>query len=532
MKTRKQTIIATLIILALYNVVAFLMPAIKNTNFWVAYVFSNLSIIIASLVIMGALDKDEIKEKVKGLPVASIAWGYLALQIILGFVETYYIMNYRYSILINTVLLGIVVIILVSSNAAKKEIDRVEQKVQEKVFFIKDLQADVELYAEKVTDAQAKKEVEELAETIRYSDPMSHSQLASIENQINNKVQSLKQVEDNSLQIKQICKELQGLLAERNKKAKIYKNQPEATDDTQKPLNFKMIIAVIVTIIVLIILGIVFYFTVMIPNKKYDEAMRLYTNNQYLQAKEAFAELGDYKDSEVKQKQIMYDYAIELWNKKDYSKAEKEFDKLGEYSDSKDKKNEVIYQNATELLEKKEYSKAAKEFSKLGDYKDAKAKVLEINNLFGEKDVIYLGTYKGNPIAWQVLETKGSKALLITRNTIDEMAYHTEFKAIEWKDASIREWLNGEFYNSFDEKEKARIIKTGKDNVFLLSDKEVKKYEELKNAKTSWWLKTNGEEKTKSMYVSSNGTINKEGDIVTKLHGVRPAIWLDLEKGE
>ena len=44
----------------------------------------------------------------------------------------------------------------------------------------------------------------------------------------------------------------------------------------------------------------------------------------------------------------------------------------------------------------------------------------------------------------------------------------------------------------------------------------------------SWWIKENGDEETKAMYVTENGTLNETGDIVTKLHGVRPCIWLNL----
>lgn len=565
MKSRKQIALISLIILLGYNIIAFIMPSLKNVTFWVAYCFSNLSIIISSLVILGALDEQGIKNKFKNMPMVYAARTYLVLQLIMGFVEIYYPINFRYSILINVILLGFAIISLVIVNAGKKEIERVEKKVQEKVFFIKELQVDIENFADKITDVQAKKELDSLIDTIRYSDPMSHSQLSTIENQITTKVEKLKQTDDNE-NVKQICSELQQLFAERNRKAKLYKNQPEQDIEPQKPLNFKLIIAVIVSIIVLIILAVTMYFTVIVPNNQYNDAMKLYNNKQYLQAKDAFEKLGDYKDSEEKQKEVMYVYASELLDKKDYDNAVKVFDTLGDYNGSKEKKNEVIYQkatelfnnkdyvkaeeefnkiteykdskekaqesiyqNATELLKNKDYSKAAEQFLRLDDYKDAKSKVIEIYNLFGEKDVVYFGKYNGTPIAWQILDTLEHKVLLITQQPIDEMAYNTEYKSIDWENSSIRKWLNEEFYNTFDENEKSKILKNDNDNIFLLSNEDIKDYKKLKNANSSWWISSNGDEKTKAMYVTANGTVSTNGDIVTKLHGVRPSIWLNLD---
>lgn len=565
MKSRKQITIISLIILIGYNLIAFIIPSLKNTTFWVAYCFSNLSIIISSLVILHALDEQGINNKFKNMPTVYATWSYLVIQLIMGFIEIYYPINFRYSILINAIILGLSTIILLGVNAGKKEIDRVEKKVQEKVFFIKELQADVEILVNKITNDNAKKELELLVETIKYSDPMSHSNLAAIENQITNEVTKLKQTEDIE-DIKHICSELQQLFSERNKKAKLYKNQPEQIKSEQKPLNFKLIIAVIISIIIVIILSVTLYFTVIEPNKQYDEAMKLYNNKQYQEAKEAFNKLGDYKDSEEKKNQIIYTYAEELLNKKEYENAQKEFLKLGDYSDSKDKANEAIYQkaielfnnkkyeqtielfnsiseykdsndkmkeamylNAEELLNKKEYSKAAEEFLKLDNYKDSKTKVIEIYNLFGEKDVVYFGKYKGEPIAWQILNTKAHQVLLITKDAIDEMAFNKEYKSTDWESSSIRNWLNNEFYNTFDEKEKSKIIKNNNDDVFLLSSDAIKTYKKLRNINMSWWIRTMGNEKTKAMFVTSSGTVDSNGDIVTKLHGVRPAIWLNLD---
>ena len=207
MKSRKQITLISLVILVVYNIISFLIPSVKNTTFWVAYGFSNLSIIIVALTILAALDEQGIKSKFNNMPLIYVAWTYLIVQLIMGFIEIYYPINFRYTILVNVILLGLYIIGFVGTNVGKKEIQRVDEKVQEKVFFIKDLQVDIETFSSKISDIEMKKELNSLADSIRYSDPMSHSKLADIEKQINEKVQQLIQIVDDNEHIKQICEE-------------------------------------------------------------------------------------------------------------------------------------------------------------------------------------------------------------------------------------------------------------------------------------------------------------------------------------
>ena len=64
--------------------------------------------------------------------------------------------------------------------------------------------------------------MKDLAEAIRYSDPMRSPQLAAIENKIEAKVSVLSETVDAD-SVKFLCAELQQLLAERNRKCKILK---------------------------------------------------------------------------------------------------------------------------------------------------------------------------------------------------------------------------------------------------------------------------------------------------------------------
>lgn len=568
MNSKKTIIVATIIAIIIYNVLMFIMPVHKNINFWIIYVSSMISILFAGGVFFTTLTKKGIQKKVKELPLNFVAWEYFIAQIIIGFIELLHPMNYRISLIINVILLGINTIALSIVSTEKKEIERVEKKVQGKVLFIKLLHEDIETIKGKIEDEKIRRMLEDLSEKVRYSDPMSTNKLFEIEDDIEIKMSKLKEkIEEKKYEeVQKEIEKIKMLLAERNRKIKIYKGMPEEDEKEEKNVNARTVIISSVSIIVLIVVGIVSYYSIILPNSQYSEAEKLLSNKQYKEASIAFKKMNGYKNSEEKASEAMYQYATDLFEQKQYTKATEEYSKLLEYKDSKDKIKEITYTYATELFEKKEYKKSKEEFAKLenykdseekgkqasylyalellenkeysksaseflalDNYKDSKEKVIEIYNLFGEQDVLYFGKYKENPIAWQIVETKEHQVLLIARDVIDEMVYNKEFKAIEWKDSDIRKWLNEEFYNSFDEKEKQKIVNNGEEKVFLFTNKNVEKYKKIKNTSKSWWIATNGNEKTKAMYVKENGTIEKGGDIVTKLHGVRPAIWINLD---
>jgi hypothetical protein len=175
-----------------------------------------------------AFDREGLKSKVYGVPLISVAWRYLVIQLIVGLLEMVLDLipiPFQFGIAVNTILLGACLIGLITVEAAKEEVERIDEKIREKVFYIKSLQVDVESLAGKVSDDSLKKELKGLAETIRYSDPMSSPQLAPIENKIEARAAVLAEAVDNADggAVKALCDELQQLFAERNRKCKILK---------------------------------------------------------------------------------------------------------------------------------------------------------------------------------------------------------------------------------------------------------------------------------------------------------------------
>ena len=175
---------------------------------------------------------------------------------------------------------------------------------------------------------------------------------------------------------------------------------------------------------------------------------------------------------------------------------------------------------------------------------------------------------------WRVLDVQNGKALLLSDKIIKKRAYNAKFEEedITWETCTLREYLNGEFYNKFDAAVKTLIAEsrienddnqcygthggnTTTDKIFLLSIEEVVKYfgdsGQLKNdprddihdqynsariakdengAASWWWLRSPGGYANSPAYVRDDGSVRVLGSRVRNGRGgVRPAFWLNLE---
>ena len=209
------------ILFILVSVIAFTVPAAKTAAFWISYAFTVVAFAAQIIIWNAALGRSEsLKSKFLGFPVVHIGIVYLVVQVVALIVflsiPTLPIWS---AVVACAVIAGVSAVCMIASDVGRGEIDRVSAKVQEKTFYIRELQADVEMLEEQEQNPEIKISLTKLAEKIRYSDPMSNIALADLEDRIREKVTALRTA-DHKLEI---IAELDLLLAERNRKAKILK---------------------------------------------------------------------------------------------------------------------------------------------------------------------------------------------------------------------------------------------------------------------------------------------------------------------
>lgn len=206
------------ILFALISIIAFAVPTVKTATFWIAYVFTAAAFAAQIVIWKTALGKGEtLKSKFLGFPAIHIGIVYTVIQVIAFAVFMFVPTLPAWSaIVVCSVIAGISAVCMISADAGRNEIERVEAKVQKKVFYIRELQTVVELLTDVETDADTKAALDQLAEKIRFSDSMSSEKLANLENKISAKVLELKTAPNKV----EIITELNSLLDERNKKCK------------------------------------------------------------------------------------------------------------------------------------------------------------------------------------------------------------------------------------------------------------------------------------------------------------------------
>ncbi len=226
-KKKLRYLISMVIILILYNVIVFAVPFTRTQNFWIGYAFAMVSIVTVLLVFTYIIGRDTaLKSKFYGLSLIYIAWMYLIIQLPISLI---FMVLPNIPIWICVIVCGLIFgassIGFIATDASKEEIERIDITVKEKVFYIKSLQVDLEVLLGEASDKLLQKVLKELLETVKYSDPMSHESLSTLESKIESKTYELKEViaSNNIEKAKAMCNEIHNLVIERNKKCKLLK---------------------------------------------------------------------------------------------------------------------------------------------------------------------------------------------------------------------------------------------------------------------------------------------------------------------
>ena len=174
------------------------------------------------------------------------------------------------------------------------------------------------------------------------------------------------------------------------------------------------------------------------------------------------------------------------------------------------------------------------------------------------------------PIEWLILTEEEGRMLLLSRYGLDGQPYHSSFAEITWENSLLRQWLNGEFFETaFTDTERESIEKVinntpanpeagtdggsdTADSVFLLSIDEVLRFfpsvkdrtckatdfakgkgvlvDWVNEDNSFWWLRSPGYSPYSAAIVYSNGLLYMYGSSVTNsARVVRPALWLKTD---
>lgn len=291
----------------------------------------------------------------------------------------------------------------------------------------------------------------------------------------------------------------------------------ERQKQKKRSLIIKITSAAVAVVVCVAIVFAVVLDSVIIPAGKYNKALNLIEEKNYIEAYDTLIELDDYKDSKEKADSIY----------EEYKKEKNKNAQVGDY---------VFF----------------------GTYE-------QDNNMSNGKEAI----------EWLVLDKQDTQILVISKYALDCKPYNedTEYDNWEtwyvtWETCTLRSWLNDEFINTaFTEEEKTMIPTTTvtadanpkyltnpgndtEDEVFLLSINEAREYFSLSDERACqptdyavangawesasgncrWWLRSPGRDQSNAAVVDDLDDVSKYGYAVRyDSAAVRPALWINFD---
>ena len=358
----------------------------------------------------------------------------------------------------------------------------------------------------------------------------------------------------------------------------IFKRKIEKGKAKARKKQLGVFIAIFLLIVAILSL-IIAWSTVVVPKRKYEEALLLMEAGKYESAYTLLEDLN--KDNEIKSSK--YERASMLLETGDSEAALELFEQIRGYEDSAEKILDIKYEFAVSYIDSQNYIDAYETLIEISAHKDSKEKAYDIYREYQKQklktaevgDYVFFGAYEQDDytnngkenIEWLVYEvTEDGCIFAISKYVLDMKQYNSTFSSVTWARSKVREWLNDDFYNdAFSDEEKDCLLvswissdpdsgvitigdnSTTLDKVFLMSVDDARtcfgsdierkcKPTEYSGAKKddegycSWLLLSPGKSNSFVSYVDSDGSINESGINVNRMMGVRPTIIIDTNK--
>ncbi len=234
MKLNKNTIRGLVIggiFLAVFNLIAFLVPFPHGGTFWVGYIFGMIAILAQAPIWMLAFRGTEsARSKFYGMPIARVGVVYLIVQIIFSFIA----MGLAWVpvvpawpfIIVSLLILAAAALGTIATDMTRDEIERQDIQIKRDVSKMRELQSLGTSLVRQCDDAATKAELQKLSDALRFSDPVSSAATAESEAELKRMLDELQNalLDGDKTGVSGLFRQAQNVLAERNRICKLNKN--------------------------------------------------------------------------------------------------------------------------------------------------------------------------------------------------------------------------------------------------------------------------------------------------------------------
>lgn len=226
-KNTTRGILMLVIALAVFSVIAFVIPFPKNTVFWIAYVCGIFAILFQLYIFKSSFGKADARSRFYGFPIARLGIYYLVIQLVVSIIEIALskFLPTWVVILINVLILAIALIGCITTETMRDEIAAQDVKLKKSVSNMRELQSLTASLVNQTDDAELKKSLQKVADEFRYSDPLTSDKTSALEENMHSQIGDLQQalVDGDVDGAKTLCTKLLDCLRERNRICSINK---------------------------------------------------------------------------------------------------------------------------------------------------------------------------------------------------------------------------------------------------------------------------------------------------------------------
>lgn len=221
-KNKVLIIVIYLIILAIYNVLTFVLCKNLNSVFWCSYGFMTATYLLHIVVHIMFTNETNKNKQFINLPVLIVSFIFVFVQLIINivFMDINGKTDVKTAAVVHGIWFAIYAVAILIFNVVKNSSENRTTEIKQNTVFIKGIGIDIEMMIKNCNDAEIKKTLGKLHDIVVYSDPMSNRYVESEEEQIMDNMVELKSTMSTGdfVSAERLCYKLMSLFEERNKK--------------------------------------------------------------------------------------------------------------------------------------------------------------------------------------------------------------------------------------------------------------------------------------------------------------------------
>lgn len=220
-KILKFAILCTLSVFVYALVTLIIFGFDGKSSFWISFVFGIVSISVAYLTSFLSLKDAAMKDWIFSLPILRWSVVYVFVEILISIIFMALDLLWKIAFLSQFLLLIFFLVIVVPCFFQKKNVKSINEITTAKVSYIRLMHSKLIILLPIVENDTVKRDIEQAADLLKHSDPMSSDALADIENKMSAYIDRLDELvrAGNIDEAAPVAREIRLLIAERNQLA-------------------------------------------------------------------------------------------------------------------------------------------------------------------------------------------------------------------------------------------------------------------------------------------------------------------------